>query len=591
VGVTYQPGTVQRDWLRSSARVLLNGVIPIVVFAVIGGLLGWAYSLVERPTYESSAVIYQTPMTGDSDSVSKQRSEAYTELLTSERLITSALKSSGINMSVDDVKKATSAGANSGSAILTVTTRTDDPETSAKLANALADTLPKIVGELDGSRPLEVALPPLPGVAPTAELNPDGTPVIPPVEVVPTEVPTGQLNPDGTPVEVVPTEVPTGQLNPDGTPVEVVPTEVPTGQQPPADQPIGAPVPVPTAADQVRLSVITPAVASVAKAAPSFVLNISVGLVAGLLLGMFFAYLRARLTRKVQDDVELSDFLSGPLLASIPVNKAVKKSGVVDFRHRDSTAAEAFRRLRTSISGSDLLDSDSRRIVVTSPGDGDGKTIAAVNLAIALAANGSHVVLVDAALPTIGAKARGPAHPVGDVDGAPGGLVGYIENGGDITAYALDSRHARLAVIPAGGPVVNPSELLGTPRMRAGLDELAGQFDYVIVDTASMDARSDAIVLARSANAVMVLARSNKTRYIDLSASLQRFEAADIPLIGLVLNGYPKSWPFGRRRRNSLSVAQILAVKPAQASNVAFLNERPPAAERDQSRSAVGHNG
>jgi Mrp family chromosome partitioning ATPase len=61
---------------------------------------------------------------------------------------------------------------------------------------------------------------------------------------------------------------------------------------------------------------------------------------------------------------------------------------VVDFRHRDSSAAEAFRRLRTVICGSELVEGPTRRIVVSSSADGEGKTTA-VNLAVALAADGS----------------------------------------------------------------------------------------------------------------------------------------------------------------------------------------------------------
>jgi hypothetical protein len=72
----------------------------------------------------------------------------------------------------------------------------------------------------------------------------------------------------------------------------------------------------------------------------------------------------------------------------------------------------------------------------------------------------------------------------------------------------------------------------------------------------------------------MVVARSNKTRYIDLSASLERFDTANIPLPGVVLNGYPRKWPLSlcRRRRKALSIAQILTadvlpVSPPEVAN------------------------
>lgn len=557
-GVSYKPTAVEPDWLRSSARTVLNSWSVILACVVVGGLAGYFVTTQQRPTYESTAVIYQTPRTGDSDGVSRQRSEAYTELLTSERLVGTAIEAAGIDMSIKEVQESTVAAANTGSAILTVTTTTDDPEKSAKLANALADTLPQMVAELDGDQPTATeAVPPPPQPVVMDELkDPEGYWI---------------MDSSGNPIMVPEGTPPVTEYNPDGTPV------IPSIDVPTESAPSDPAVDDAAVAGAVRLSVVTPAVPNFTATGPSYVRNVGLGLALGVLVGLCFAYLRARLSRKVEGAAELSEFLSGPLLASIPVSKAVKETGVVDFRHLDSSAAEAFRRLRTAISDSELFDSKSGRIVVASPNDGDGKTIAAINLAIALGANGSDVVLVDADLPTIVAKSAGRGRPGDVVDSSHGGLVGYLEGNTDISAFTVKSRHTGLSVIPSGGAVVNPSELLDSARMRAALAELAVKFDYVIVDTASLQARSDAIVLSRSANATMVLARSNKTRYTELSASLQRFETANIPLLGVVLNGYPRKWPVSRPHRKTLSIGQLLTVSTpsASSSNVAFLNGRP----------------
>ena len=215
--------------------------------------------------------------------------------------------------------------------------------------------------------------------------------------------------------------------------------------------------------------------------------------------------------------------------------------------------------MRTNIDGSELL-TGKRRIVVTSPTGQDGKTTTAVNLALALAAGGSSVVLVDAALGRASTEPSGDSDVSGDV--RVGGLVGYIraDNGNDIMAYTEPTRYAGVRVIYAGEDVADHTEMLGTDRLRHGLEELAARFDFVIVDSASMHSSSDALVLARHADAVLLVVRSNKTHYIDLGSSLELLDSSGIPLLGVVLNGYPTNGlraAFGRIRK-SVSVRQML---------------------------------
>jgi succinoglycan biosynthesis transport protein ExoP len=426
-GTTYRPGNVGNEWLRSAVGAVRNRWIILLVCALFGGFLGAVLTSMQSPSYESSAVIYQTPHFGDTDGTSRQRTEAYTKLLSSDFLIETALANTGLEMSNSDVREMTTASANVGSAILTVTVRAEDADTSAKLANALAQALPGAVAVLDGSTPAQPA--------------PDQSETLVP--------------------------------------------------------------------DPVRFS---PAVTDDAEGGPQYVRNTALGVIAGLLVGLLYAYLRNQMSRKVQDVAALGKFLSGPVLAGIPADTALE-TGVVDFS-RESPAAEAFRRLRTVIADHEPGRGECRTIIVSSAVTGDGKTA---------------------------------------------GLIDYLLNGDDIDRYITASWHPKLSFIAAGRTASGKSELLGSTRMRNGLADLAARANYVIVDTAPMTDRSDALVLGRWADGVLLVARSDHTRYAELGAVIERLSLAELRVWGVVLNDSPRPLARSARKRSKrLSAAKLL---------------------------------
>ncbi|MDI9916914.1 polysaccharide biosynthesis tyrosine autokinase [Rhodococcus sp. IEGM 1379] len=479
-GTTYRPGNVGNEWLRSAVAAVRNRWMVLLAGALVGGFLGVILTSMQSPSYESSAMIYQTPHFGDTDGTSRQRTEAYTKLLSSDLLIETALGNTGLEMSISDVRKMTTASATVGSAILTVTVRADDADISAELANSLAQALPGTVAALDGTTPV-----------------PDESEVV-------------------------------------------------------IEDPARLAV-----ADPVRLAVISPAVAGDAEGGPMYVRNIALGVIAGLLVGLLYAYLRTQVSRKVQGAGALGKFLSGPILTGIPADKAME-TGVVDFP-RDSPAAEAFRRLRTVIADHEPGRAECRTIIVSSAVGGDGKTAVAVNLAVALAEIGNEVIFVDAAV-SGDANTRSRRHGVDKEGPTPAGLTDYLLGDAEIDQYVSASWHPKLSLIPGGRAVAGQSELLGSSRMRTGLADLATRANYVIVDTAALTDRSDALVLGRSADGVLLVARSDHTRYAELGAAIERLSLADVRICGVVLNDFPRPLVRSARKfRARLSATPLLA--------------------------------
>ncbi|KAJ1681212.1 hypothetical protein LUZ63_023563 [Rhynchospora breviuscula] len=193
--------------------------------------------------------------------------------------------------------------------------------------------------------------------------------------------------------------------------------------------------------------------------------------------------------------------------------------------------AEAVRELRTNIQFMDV-DHPPRVMVVTSPLPGDGKSTTSANLAIVLAASGQSVVLIDGDL-------RRPmvAKLFGLVEGA--GLTDVLAGraGFDDVAQPVGA-DGNLVVLGAGLLPPNPSEVLGSGRMRDLLADLAVR-STVIIDAPPLLPVTDAAVLAHHADGAMVVASVGKTTLETLQKAIGHLDRAAARCLGIVINRVP----------------------------------------------------
>ncbi|WP_259608242.1 MULTISPECIES: CpsD/CapB family tyrosine-protein kinase [Microbacterium] len=192
---------------------------------------------------------------------------------------------------------------------------------------------------------------------------------------------------------------------------------------------------------------------------------------------------------------------------------------------------EALRTLRTNLQFMDV-DHPPRRIVVTSALPGDGKSTVAANLAAMLAANGEHVALIDGDLrrPTVAAT-------MGLVPGA--GLTDVLAGRAELIEVLQRAPHTPgLIVLGAGTIPPNPSELLGSDRMRAVLDELA-QHAIVIIDAPPLLPVTDGVILTHQADGAIIVVTVGKTTYDLVDKATAALEKVNGRVLGLVLNRVP----------------------------------------------------
>jgi capsular exopolysaccharide synthesis family protein len=190
--------------------------------------------------------------------------------------------------------------------------------------------------------------------------------------------------------------------------------------------------------------------------------------------------------------------------------------------------SESFRNVRTNLLFSSAQEG-SRSIVITSTGPGEGKTVVATNLAVALAQAGQRVLLVDADM----RKPR--VHTVFDRSQEPG-LSNVLVGDAKSSAAIHVSEVSGLWVMPAGLQPPNPAELLGSKRFKDFLVSLSPHFDWVLIDSPPVMAVTDSSVVAHLATGVLFVVGAEMTSRHAAQTAIEQLEQARGKFIGAVLN-------------------------------------------------------
>ncbi len=263
-------------------------------------------------------------------------------------------------------------------------------------------------------------------------------------------------------------------------------------------------------------------------------------LIVGLLLGLGAAFLADYLDDSITTPDELERATGGlPVLTTVPDESAPDARPIALSRPGD-TVVEAYRGLRTALQFV-ALEKNIRIIQVTSPLPGEGKTTTAANLAVLMAQTGRRVVLVD------GDLRRPRLHEVFGSDGSRGLTSALLGQSTMDLLWPVALPAGHLEVMAAGPIPTNPSETLGSQRMRSVLDELAQMFDLVVIDSAPVLPVTDAVVVAGLVDAVVLVARADQTTDRQLREAVGLLTRSGAPLVGAVLNGVdPDRDPYGQ---------------------------------------------
>lgn len=278
----------------------------------------------------------------------------------------------------------------------------------------------------------------------------------------------------------------------------------------------------------VKISVSSPARLPTGAESPSKVLYLVAGAILGFLVGFGAAALREILDRRIRDDAAVEAIAGAPVIGHIPTDSGAARRPLVVLGDVASVEAEAYRRLRTNLRVL-AVEHGRHSLLVTSAVAGEGKTLISANVAFAFAQAGHRVVLIDADMRS------GRLSQLLDLDAEPG-LSDVLANEQEEPTLRREAI-LPLSVLARGTPPANPSELLESDRLGSLLESLREQADLLIIDSPPLLPVSDAAIIARKAEAVLLVTMtSTRTEQLDMAAE-NLFAVGKEPL-GTVLNGY-----------------------------------------------------
>ena len=300
---------------------------------------------------------------------------------------------------------------------------------------------------------------------------------------------------------------------------------------------------------------------------PKPVLNIALAVLSGLLLGISLAFAREYADQAVHTRSQLQAIVGNPVLGLVPhlhqhhqwtsrvVGTAQRLTGLSRRRSAMTTLglaggdtyrasalqlakysdaglmSEAFQRLATNIMFA-RPDRPIKRLVLTSPLPGDGKTVIAVNVAVALAQRGRRVLLIDADLRRgmVSAACRLRREP-----GLSSVIMGSIPLSEARREIHLGG-NATLHVVTTGALQANPAPVIAGERMHALLDPVEKEYDLIIFDSPPINVVTDAALLSSSCDAMLVVARAGVTAMPALVLAVEQLRHVRAPIVGAVLN-------------------------------------------------------
>jgi succinoglycan biosynthesis transport protein ExoP len=264
---------------------------------------------------------------------------------------------------------------------------------------------------------------------------------------------------------------------------------------------------------------------------PNTPLNLALGVLGGLGLGLAVAFFVAYIDDRVKSAYDIEGVVGLPLLGIIPeVEKLVRseRAQIAD-NHLDKRVAEAFYALHAALQ----LKNESKNaqcFLVTSTVPGEGKSFVSSNLAITFASHGERTVLIDCDL-------RKPTqHRLLQSDHAKG-VIDFCVNNSPLDEIIAKDVKPGLDLIGSGGRAKSPTQVLNSRAFENMISELRKRYDRIIVDTPPLAAVTDALIVLPLMDASIYSIFFNKVRRKAAQFCAHQMQDANIPCCGAVLNG------------------------------------------------------
>lgn len=194
---------------------------------------------------------------------------------------------------------------------------------------------------------------------------------------------------------------------------------------------------------------------------------------------------------------------------------------------------ESYKSLRTNLEFLSAT-SECKSILITSSVPNEGKSNVAINLATTMATAGKKVILVDGDL----RKGTLSRYLHINKSTSHGGITSLLTGSAEWGEILVPLSDQNLILVPAGPIPPNPAEMLASNKMKALVDMFGRYADCVIIDTPPVSVVTDAAVLSRLTDGVILVVRPGVTTIQGAQLSKRNLEAVQARILGVVINGY-----------------------------------------------------
>lgn len=262
---------------------------------------------------------------------------------------------------------------------------------------------------------------------------------------------------------------------------------------------------------------------------PQKMKNIILGFFFSVFLGIGVIFFTEYLDDSIKNEEDVEDRLSLPYLGAFPI---LLKNISTPLRlieiDKDAYACEAIRNIKTNIIFSMPKDK-LKTILVTSTLPQEGKSFLTGYISFSLAKNGFKTLLID------GDIRKPRLHKLFEVDQVPG-LVNLLVEHLSPDDVIKKTPYDNLYILPSGSKTPNPPELLSSDKINKLFEELSGKFEKIVIDTPPSFNISDALILSKLANAIILITRSGAVSEKIMNKMKEKFDAVGSKPTGVIIN-------------------------------------------------------
>lgn len=279
-------------------------------------------------------------------------------------------------------------------------------------------------------------------------------------------------------------------------------------------------------ASPVKVTMAVPAALPLSPTSPRMKLNMALGLLIGLVLGAAYATFRHQVDTTVKSSEELGALAEASVLGAIRRHPGLAERPLIALS-AGGPEVEDIRSIRTSLQFT-AVDKQRSQLVISSATAGEGKTVTACNLAMAMSQIDRSVCLID------GDLRRPRVASVLGIDGSVG-LSDVVVGHADLDDALVPWNRGMLTVLPAGTSPPDPTSLLSTHAASELFKRLAERFDILIIDGPPLLAVSDAAILSTLSDGVVLVGRYGRVRRDQVRRAVSSLKSAGGDLLGVVI--------------------------------------------------------